>query len=523
VVTVPERRFSQGYLSFVTVAHTLVDRPVLSMFGNDSLGRPKRELRIETIAHEIAHQWWGNRVGWLSYRDQWLSEALAEYSAVQFVSRISESAALQLARRARIWREALDESLEDGRTISSLGPVVLGPRLLHHSPRAYSAIVYDKGSVVFTMLAGLLGEEPFLEMLRTLASRVDNRVIDTETFIKALEHMSGRDLGDFVERYVYGTGFPSIYYDYDIVRTKDGNWAVEGEARALDVDRSHYQLVHEEVDGWNLRRISQERIDTGGLELPVPFQVALADRDADGNSKGTRRGLGGTMTIRGDGTRFRIPLDREPSEFWLDQKGEMLANFFCETRHPKQMMRRRANEMLRAGRREQARQLFERALDASTVVGPAAEELDHADIEWESRHQNVTIHLGLARLHIDEGDDDGARREMEAAEALLDRNSNFELPARLILRSWLQIREGKCKPAYEALSDYLRIRPREKKQDLEQVAPEVREQHRDADAYALLAVAAYETGHRSVAEKALKAARDRQADMSVLAALLSKP
>jgi hypothetical protein len=36
-------------------------------------------------AHEVAHAWWGHKVGWKSYRDQWLSEALAEYSAMLFV------------------------------------------------------------------------------------------------------------------------------------------------------------------------------------------------------------------------------------------------------------------------------------------------------------------------------------------------------------------------------------------------------------------------------------------------------
>ncbi|PYQ47057.1 MAG: hypothetical protein DMF59_19900 [Acidobacteria bacterium] len=36
-------------------------------------------------AHEVAHEWFGHRVGWRTYRDQWLSEALAEYAAMMFV------------------------------------------------------------------------------------------------------------------------------------------------------------------------------------------------------------------------------------------------------------------------------------------------------------------------------------------------------------------------------------------------------------------------------------------------------
>ncbi len=36
------------------------------------------------IAHETAHQWWGNIVAWRSYRDQWLSEGFAEYSGILY-------------------------------------------------------------------------------------------------------------------------------------------------------------------------------------------------------------------------------------------------------------------------------------------------------------------------------------------------------------------------------------------------------------------------------------------------------
>ena len=37
------------------------------------------------LAHETAHQWWGNIVAWRSYRDQWLSEGFAEYSGLLYI------------------------------------------------------------------------------------------------------------------------------------------------------------------------------------------------------------------------------------------------------------------------------------------------------------------------------------------------------------------------------------------------------------------------------------------------------
>ena len=53
---------------------------------SEQCGRPWRALRSDyypnvstaTLAHEVAHQWWGHVVGWKSYRDQWMSESFAE-------------------------------------------------------------------------------------------------------------------------------------------------------------------------------------------------------------------------------------------------------------------------------------------------------------------------------------------------------------------------------------------------------------------------------------------------------------
>jgi aminopeptidase N len=43
------------------------------------------------IAHETAHQWWGDMVSWRSYRDQWLSEGFAEYSGILYTGRLDSA------------------------------------------------------------------------------------------------------------------------------------------------------------------------------------------------------------------------------------------------------------------------------------------------------------------------------------------------------------------------------------------------------------------------------------------------
>src|SRR3990172_7233759 len=51
-------------------------------------GQESRRIEADiSLPHEIAHQWWGNMVGWESYRDQWLSEGFATYGAALYLDR----------------------------------------------------------------------------------------------------------------------------------------------------------------------------------------------------------------------------------------------------------------------------------------------------------------------------------------------------------------------------------------------------------------------------------------------------
>ena len=191
VVTLP-RRYSQSYLGFVTLSD--------SFLRGSAARRPVdlELLRDTTIAHEVAHQWWGNLVGWWSYRDQWLSEAMATYSSLLYYSHVLGEGKNTLPDMSAGWREQLNQTTYEGRTIESLGPIVLGGRLASSlSGSAYHAIVYRKGAVVLAMLARSFGEPKFLAMLRSLVEAASNRVLTTDSFLAAIERMSGDDLDGF--------------------------------------------------------------------------------------------------------------------------------------------------------------------------------------------------------------------------------------------------------------------------------------------------------------------------------------
>src|SRR2546429_2738237 len=89
------------------------------------------------IAHELAHQWWGQAVGWRNYHEQWLSEGFAQYFAALYAQHHrGDDTFASVLRQMRKW--SLDESDQ--------GPIYLGYRLGHvrNEPRVFRALVYDK-------------------------------------------------------------------------------------------------------------------------------------------------------------------------------------------------------------------------------------------------------------------------------------------------------------------------------------------------------------------------------------------
>jgi type II secretory pathway pseudopilin PulG len=161
------------------------------------------------IAHELAHQWFGQAVGWKNYHEQWLSEGFAQYFAALFArEKRGEGAFRDVLRQFRRW--AVDDSDQ--------GPVYLGYRLGHikGEGRVFRALVYNKGAGVLHMLRRLIGDEAFFAGLKTFYA--DNRFkkAGTDDLRRAMEAASKRDLNRFFERWIYDNGIPRLRYSTSV-------------------------------------------------------------------------------------------------------------------------------------------------------------------------------------------------------------------------------------------------------------------------------------------------------------------
>jgi aminopeptidase N len=157
------------------------------------------------LAHELAHQWWGQAVGWKNYHEQWLSEGFAQYFAALYA---------QKARGDRTFGDMLRQFRRWAIAESEQGPISLGYRLgvVKSDPRVFRAVVYNKGAAVLHMLRRLLGDAVFFHGLKRFYSDRRYQKAGTEDLERALENESGRVLDRFFERWIYGTEIPRIRY-----------------------------------------------------------------------------------------------------------------------------------------------------------------------------------------------------------------------------------------------------------------------------------------------------------------------
>jgi hypothetical protein len=161
------------------------------------------------LAHEIAHQWWGQAVGWKNYHEQWLSEGFAQYFAALYArERRGEQTFRDMMRHMRRW--AMDQSDQ--------GAVYLGYRLGHikGDSRVFRAIVYNKGASVLHMLRRSMGDEAFFRGLRRYYAENRYKKAGTADFERAMTAEAGRSLERFFERWIYTSGLPRVRYSSSV-------------------------------------------------------------------------------------------------------------------------------------------------------------------------------------------------------------------------------------------------------------------------------------------------------------------
>jgi hypothetical protein len=182
--------------------------------------------------HEVAHQWWGNVVAWNSYRDQWLTEGLANYIALVGADAEKPGDHLLTHWLDRYRKDLTSRVPGQESIVDEAGPLVHGMRLnSSHDPDAYTKIIYGKGAWVFHMLRMMLQDpasknpdEKFIALLHALMESHRFGALTTDDLQKAVERVmtpamaleGGHSMDWFFEQFVRSTGVPAYELEYSV-------------------------------------------------------------------------------------------------------------------------------------------------------------------------------------------------------------------------------------------------------------------------------------------------------------------
>lgn len=223
-----------------------------------------------TVAHEIAHQWFGDHLTPADWPHLWLSEGFASYFGPLFFEH-AEGAGDFRVRMASV-RERYLASDVVGR------PVV--DRSSTNLMELLNANSYQKGALVLHMLRWVLGDEDFFEAVRLYHARHGGSAVETDDFRAVVQEVHGESLGWFFTPWLTLPGYPRYRVD----------WQWDAPAREVEV------VVRQEQDpAWPTFR------------MPVEFEFTLP--------AGTVRV---TEWVDGREWRGRIPLPAAPTALVLD-------------------------------------------------------------------------------------------------------------------------------------------------------------------------------------------------------------
>ncbi len=154
----------------------------------------------DLLAHEIAHQWFGDAVSEKSFAHLWLSEGFASFFTHFYIEKKYGK-----EKAAERWQKAREEVVQFAS--SSSRPVVDSTKDLMSllSPNSYS-----KGAWVLHMLRNEVGEKDFLNIVQTYYRQYRWGNAETGDFKAIVEKISGKDLSVFFEQWLYRPGIPVL-------------------------------------------------------------------------------------------------------------------------------------------------------------------------------------------------------------------------------------------------------------------------------------------------------------------------
>ncbi len=329
---------------------------------------------VNLVAHELAHQWWGDMLTCREWSHMWLNEGFATYYAYLYKRQQEGGDAFQYQ---------MNNAHQDVIKADDVDPRPMVVDFYNRTDARNNAHVYVKGASLLHMLRGILGDDLYRETIRHYGQSNQHDVVDTQDLMRAVREVTGENLDWFFEQWAFLAGHPKFKV------TK--HWDKETRVLSLKVEQTQ---------------------ETGGLvpvfRVPVDIEVTWK-----GGSETHR------VLIEDTNSTFYFATPAEPQMVIFD-KGDwvlktldfpkLAGELVYELQHGDLMTRVRA-----------AQSLASKGSDAHTV--PALRDVVMGDAFWGLRREAALalgqIDTDAARAALTEGTAvETARVRLACAEAL---------------------------------------------------------------------------------------------------------
>ena len=264
--------------------------------------------------HEVAHQWWGAGVDWKSYRDQWISEGFAQYSAALFTL-VGMDSEEQFLAMLEAWRLDVLGEVNIGQGLglrhygfmpavirrsdgNKSGPVVAGYRLAtNDTPMDYRLLVYEKGAFILHMIRMMLtdletgDDERFRVLMRRFVRDHLDSPASTRSFETAVTAAFDEPMDWFFDQWVYGVEIPTYRLDLTVSSL---------------VDAASPFVLHGTIQQEDVR---------DGFRMPVPIHLQFRDYPPQMHR----------IWVDAKEVEVKIPLPAEPTKIEFNYHHAVLA------------------------------------------------------------------------------------------------------------------------------------------------------------------------------------------------------
>ncbi|ACK65023.1 Peptidase M1 membrane alanine aminopeptidase [Rippkaea orientalis PCC 8801] len=241
------------------------------------------------VAHELAHQWFGDLVVIKHWSHAWIKEGMASYAEVLWVEQEEgkDDAAYYLLGEARNYLE------EDSSRYRR--PIVT--HIYREAIELYDRHLYEKGACVYQMIRSLLGDELFDQAIHTFVKDNAHKTVETIDLLRAIEKATGYNLLSLFDQYVFRGGHP----DYQV------NYSWDGDSNLAKLTVTQKQ-VKDKKNG--------DQADLFDLKIPVAFGYI--------NQANSSKPF--TLRIHEKQQSFYFPLEKKPDFISFD-----VSNTFLKT------------------------------------------------------------------------------------------------------------------------------------------------------------------------------------------------